>query len=419
MSPFACLTTAARRAARARRTTRVTRTARGAVVGAAAVCLLSTAAWAPASASAGHPMRRARPLGAPSTVLAPIPVGVQFHGMWSIYSDSQRAYVLDKLQAAGVTSVRLDVSWAMLQPSAATSYDAWGTGFVDKVVGMANARGIKPLITLWLTPAWANRDAGDRVLPTNPADYARVAGWAAQRWRGKVTGWEVWNEENSGAFMAEADPSAYVKLLRAAYPAFKAGDPTAPVVFGGLEYNDTDWLTRAYGAGAHGYFDVVATHPYQGLADLAPTAPDDGTMWRLTHAAAVHALMVARGDGAKPIWFTEFGWSTHATALDAPNWLRGVTETTQATYLSQTAALVRQQMPYVTRMYWYDDRNMATGDIQYDNYGLFRLDLSAKPALSALAAANGKSAITGVATRATSRPTSSHATMTSIGLRNG
>jgi polysaccharide biosynthesis protein PslG len=351
--------------------------------------------------------------------LVPAPVGVQFHGMWSMYSDTQRAYVLDKLQSAGVTSVRLDVSWAMLQPTSATSYDAWGTGFVDRVIGMANARGIKPLVTLWLTPAWANRGAGDRVLPTNPADYARAAGWAAARWRGKVTGWEVWNEENSSAFMAGADPSAYVKLLRAAYPALKAGDPSVPVVFGGLEYNDTGWLSRAYDAGARGSFDVLATHPYQGMADLAPTAPDDGTIWRLSHAAAVHALMVARGDGAKPIWFTEFGWSTHATAPGAPNWDRGVSETTQSTYLSQTASYVRQQMPYVTRLYWYDDRDMSTGNIQYDNYGLFRLNLSTKPALSALAAANGKVALAGAATRAVSRPTSNHARLTSSGFRRG
>ena len=393
---------------------------------AASVAVLSILAAGSTAAWAGP----ARPAGTESGTAL---VGVQFHGMWSMYTDSQRAYVLDKMQSAGVRSVRMDVAWSMLQPYAATSYDAWGTGFVDRVIGMANARGIKPLITLWLTPGWANRNQGGRVLPDNPADYARVARWAAYRWRGKVAGWEIWNEENSPAFMAGADPVAYTKLLRAAYPAVKTGDPYAPVVFGGLEYNDTAWITRAYDAGAKGYFDVMATHPYQGIADLQPGTPDDGTKWTLTHAAAVHQLMVARGDGGKPIWFTEFGWSTHATAPDAPNWERGVTEATQALYLGQTAALVRQQMPYVTALYWYNDRDLTSGGIQLCNYGLFRRDLSAKPALAALAAANGRATATAtssvrgvgglgggrVAVAAASRPTSSHIRVSRTGLRNG
>jgi len=398
----------------------------GAVTASTALSILAAGAGGAAAwGDTGHPSAKAQP-AAQTTAISSTPVGVQFHGMWSMYSDTQRAYVLDKLQAAGVTSVRLDVSWAMLQPAAGTSYDAWGTDFVDRVIGMANARGIKPLVTLWLTPAWANRARGERVLPDNPADYARVAKWSAQRWRGKVAGWEVWNEQNSPDFLVGADPVAYTKLLRTAYPAFKAGDSATPVVFGGLQYNDTDWLTRAYKAGARGSFDIMATHPYQGMADLAPAATDDGTMWRLTHAAAVHKLMVAWGDGSKPIWFTEFGWSTHSTAAGAPNWERGVSEATQATYLTQTATLVRQQMPYVTRMYWYNERDLSTGGIQDSNYGLLRRNLSAKPALGALAAVNGKAPTTGsaaaaapVETAAASSPTSSHASVTSTGLRKG
>src|SRR6266496_2692403 len=304
---------------------------RAVVCSAATVSVLAAGS---AGAAWGDP---ARPAGIQAGLATPVPVGVQFHGMWSMYSDLQRAEVLDKLQAAGVRSVRLDVSWAMLQPVGASSYDPWGVGFVNRVIGMANARGIKPLVTLWLTPAWANRGQGERVLPDNPADYARVARWAGYHWHGKVAGWEVWNEQNSPAFLAGADPVAYTRLLRAAYPAFKKGDPDSPVVFGGLQYNDT---------------------------------------------------------GGKPIWFTEFGWSTHATAAGAPNWERGVSEATQATYLGQTAALVRQQMPYVTALYWYNDRDLTSGGIQVTNYGLFRRDMSAKPALAALATANGRGTVT-------------------------
>jgi hypothetical protein len=312
-------------------------------------------------------------------------IGVQFHGMWSSYTDAQRILVLDKLKAAGIKTVRIDVSWAMLQPTNATTYDPWGVGFVDNVIAMANARSITPLITLWLTPNWANGSKGDHVLPTNTADYARVAKWAAQRYAGKVAGFEVWNEQNSPDFMVGADPVAYTNLLRAAYPAFHAGDPNATVVFGGVQYNDDAWIARAYSAGAKGYFDVMATHPYMGVANLPPGTADDGTQWTLTHAAAVRNLMVAKGDGAKSLWFTEFGWSTHTNPAGTPNWGLGVSEATQSKYLTDTINLVRNTMPWVGKVYWYTERDSAAeGSVQNSNYGLLRRDHTAKPILAAI-----------------------------------
>lgn len=316
-------------------------------------------------------------------------VGAQFHGMWTDYTDAERAEVLDKLAAAHVGWVRLDVSWAMLQPDGADSYSTWGVNFVDRVVDMANARGLKVMVLFWLTPGWANGGAGERVLPTRVSDYANAARWAAAHFAGRVQAWEVWNEPNQDTFMRGTDPVAYTKLLRAAYPAFHQGDPTTKVIFGGPAYNDTDWISKCYAAGAQGYFDAMATHPYMGVADQAPETPDDGTMWTLTHVAAVHALMKKNGDGDKPIWFTEFGWSSHGNkgidfSSGADNWLHGVSETTQADYLVRAIKLVQSQFPYVTHMFWYSERNVDTSNIQNANYGLMTHDLTPKPVYYAL-----------------------------------
>ena len=309
--------------------------------------------------------------------------GVQFHGMWSSYTDEQRIAVLDLLRAAGIRTVRLDVSWAMLQPTGPTAYDPWGVGFVDRVIQLCEERGITPLITLWLTPGWANGNLGERALPTDPADYARAAHWAADRYAGRVLGWEVWNEPNSADFLVGASPDGYTQLLRAAYPALRAGDPAAPVVFGGVQYNDDDWLARAYAAGAKDSFDVMATHPYPAIADQSPDVPDDGTIWVLNHAAAVHRLMAEHGDADKPIWFTEVGWSTHHhNPPGTPNYALGVSEATQARYLTRTVDLITTTMPYVTAVYWYAER-----DTPSHTYGLLRQDLSPKPSLSAASSA--------------------------------
>lgn len=327
--------------------------------------------------------------GTASAQAAPGPpaVGVQFHGMWSSYDDTSRARVLDQLAASGASWVRVDVSWAMLQPRSRDSYDlAWGVPFVDRVLHMATARGLTPLVTLWMTPAWANGGAGDRVLPTDPRDYARAAGWAAKRWANVVPAWEIWNEPNHPSFLRGSDPVAYTRLLRAAYPAIKAANPAAKVVFGGTSQVDTDWIAKTYAAGAHGFFDVMAAHPYQAMADQAPETPDDGTRYHFTHLAALHALMAAHGDGGTSIWATEFGWSSHANAGTEANWLRGVTRQQQADYLVRALRLVERTMPYVTHVFWYTDRDFAAGDVQNSNLGLFDRSLTPKPAYVALRA---------------------------------
>lgn len=312
-------------------------------------------------------------------------VGVQFHGTWTRYTESERVEILDHLRDTGVTTVRMDVSWLMLQPVDRDSYDEWGTAFVDHLIALCNDRGITPLITLWQTPGWANGYAGDLVLPHDVADYARVAQWAAARYTDKVAGWEVWNEPNSPAFLVGADPVAYTRLLRAAYPAFHAGYPDTTVVFGGVEYNDDEWVARAYAAGAQGYFDAMSTHPYMGVANLPPDTPDDGTKWTLMHAAAVRDVMIANGDGDKSLWFTEFGWSTHDNRSNTPNWDLGVSEEVQAQYFTDTIELIRSSMPWVGKVYWYSGYDAADDEVGHiENYDVLRLDLSPKPIVKAM-----------------------------------
>lgn len=323
--------------------------------------------------------------GTSAAITPPPAFGAQFHGMWSSYDDAQRVRYLDQLAASGATWVRLDVSWAMLQPTSRDSYDLrWGVPFIDRVLGLITDRGLKPLVTLWMTPGWANGGAGDKVLPTDPQDYARAAQWAAQRWSGVVPAWEIWNEPNHPSYMTGADPVAYTQLLRAAYPAIKAGSPDAKVVFGGPDSNDSAWIARAYEAGAKGYFDVMATHPYMAIANLPPETPDDGTKYNFTHLAGVHALMVRYGDGDKPIWATEFGWSSHPNVGGEANWQLGVTEAQQADYLVRALELVQATMPYVTQLFWYTDRDRAGDNPQISNYGLFYNDLTPKPVYYAL-----------------------------------
>lgn len=307
-----------------------------------------------------------------------VDLGVQFHGTWSDYDDTTRGLVLDKIKASGATWVRIDVGWGMIQPEPG-SYDLdWGVPRVDRVIGQADARGLKVLVMFWMTPSWANDGEGTRTAPDDAQDYANAIGWAANRWGGKVDAWEVWNEPNSDSFLTGADPTTYVRLLCPAYRAVHANDTDSRVVFGGVMYNDDDWIRSAYAAGAKGCFDVMATHPYLGPSDAPPETPDDGHIWTLRHVRAVRNVMLANGDSS-PIWATEFGWSSHANSGGEEPWERGVTEARQADYAVRALRLFESDYPYVTKAFWYNERAKDTGDAHQDGYGMLRHTGAAKP----------------------------------------
>lgn len=318
------------------------------------------------------------------TARAGLNVGVQFHCTWSHYSDAERRAVVTKLAAAGVETLRIDVGWRSLQPTRPRRVSAWHVRLADRCVNLARAAGMEVLVTLLWTPRWASGGGDKSTPPARAADFARFARWTAKHFRGRVSAYEVWNEPDVERFW-KGDASQYVRLLRAAYPAIKAGDRNAKVVFAGTVHNNVSWISAAYRAGAKGAFDVMATHPYQGIGDQPPEIVGDAnSWWLLTHVAAVRELMVRHADGGKPIWFTEFGWSVHDNEVATPPWRRGVTAETQAAYLVRAIALIRARFPYVERAFWYKEAAVAGEDPHEAGYGLLRADLSPRPAYTAL-----------------------------------
>jgi hypothetical protein len=322
------------------------------------------------------------PIGPPPPPAAGPGFGTQFHCGWNHYTNAGRALVLDKLKAAGVTWVRIDFAWDGIEDSAKGARNSWYIGMMDTCVNLARARGINVLMTLWLTPSWA-RGGGtnNRVPPTNAQDYADFAQWAAGYWRGRVSAWEVWNEPDPYQSFFQGTIQQYASIVRAAYPGFKAGDPNAKVILGGPSSNDDAWLSQLYALGVKDSFDVMSTHPYQAIGDAAPERVDDGHRWWFTHTPAIRQVMVANGDAAKPLWFTEFGWSAHTNWTGIPNWQRGVTPQQQGDYLVRAHQYATANWPYVEAMFWYKELAYPGGtDIHQEGYALLNSDLSERPA---------------------------------------
>lgn len=312
-------------------------------------------------------------------------VGAAWHGLWEGAEEEEQGRVLDQLSEHGLGWVRLDVGWASLQPSGPGRFDAGALARVRAAVASARERDLQVLGMFWLTPGWAGPE--ERAAPRDPGDYAdalaRLAVAVPQ-----VSAWEVWNEPNSADFFASEDPAQYARLLRAAHDAMEVAAPETTVVMGGTAYNDAEWIERALAAGAAGHYDVMATHPYSAPSDQPPDVRGNGTRYTFRHLSAVRWAMERHGDGDRPVWLTEVGWSTHRDRQDAEPWERGVSEADQARYSARVLHVIARDFPYVDVVIFYNAVDHDTGsDLQYDNYGLMRDDTSPKPALDALAAA--------------------------------
>jgi arabinogalactan endo-1,4-beta-galactosidase len=313
--------------------------------------------------------------------------------MWPQYTDAERQSVLDKMQAAGITWVRIDASWARLEETAKGAYNSGQFAALQHCIDFSRAHNMQVLINVLGTPNWANGGAGGKAPPANVADYAGFMATIAGLFKGKIAAWQIYNELNNGGFWS-GTKAQYVALLQAAYPAIKGADPSALVVLGGIMWQDAPYLDSLYDiAGFKDSFDVVATHGFQWVSDTPPERPDDGNVAYISHAPAVRQVMVDHGDGDAQFWFTEAGWSTHENTCcgfdtTANPWSAGVDEAKQADYSVRTIDYVRANFPWLGVMFFYKERTFVHDgtwpSVQEQGYGMLNESGNPRPVYTAL-----------------------------------
>jgi hypothetical protein len=235
--------------------------------------------------------------------------------------------------------VRIEVSWARLEPRQQGSYDAAALKAVDRIVDSAAARGIKVVMFVDRTPCWAstyakkdcsagtdseiNDFATTRYQPQKAEQVVPVSTFLVQRYGAKLAAYEVWNEPDQANEKYWAGPNKvvnYVALMKALYAPLKAANPALQVLGGSFVGANGAWLKAMYAAGAKGYYDGLAVHFY------------DLPLYSLKQTRAVQ---LANGD-TTPMWLSEFGWTScqgangHTAGVDHPC----VTQSTQASALA-------------------------------------------------------------------------------------
>ena len=257
--------------------------------------------------------------------------------------------------AQGVlSSVRLwdaGVRWDEVEPAR----DQYRWGALDAAVANAEAAGATDILyVLGSTPQWAARKPqepglygpGTTSLPRKTSDFVEFTRKVAKRYKGRITGYQIWNEANTRSFY-EGDWVALAKLTRRAYDTIKLIDDSALVVgasstvIPGRLFQTESFFVR-YARAIHDVgdpVDAMAVHLY-------PVDTSKGPEARVGSIRAAQRVMNRVGID-RPLWDTEVNYGDRRAGLPqvVPD------PQTAATYVART--YLDSVRLGIARTYWY------------------------------------------------------------------
>ncbi len=213
--------------------------------------------------------------------------------------------------ALGFRTLRLwdtGTAWRHLQPNGPQwDWNATGPRRLDLYVNHAlkNDPGARLVYTLGQTPQWASSTpslvgrygAGATGMPVDMAHWRDYVRTLANRYRGRITHWELWNEPDFQGFFT-GGPARMVELARIAREELMAADPANKLIAPGVsEGQGMAWLNDFLAAHGGRYVDIIAAHWYVG------TQPESV----LPKLRNLRALVDGYGLGHLPLWVTEGG----------------------------------------------------------------------------------------------------------------
>jgi hypothetical protein len=242
----------------------------------------------------------------------------------------------------------------------------------DHIVDTVEAGGLNMMVRLSNPPDWTHADpnSGDKGPPDNLEDYINYAVAVAERYQGRITHYQIWNEPNIFPEWGNRDVNAidYTEMLCRTYDALKAVDEDIVVVSGAIaptvsmsyrDLNDFIYLEQMFAAGAADCFDVMSMQGY-GLNSGPTDRRLRPTTINFNRVLYIRDLLVQHGHPEKAIWISEAAWNP--VPPDVPD-ISGreiygvVTEEQAARYMVQAYERQQREWPYTGVMfYWFFKR---------------------------------------------------------------
>lgn len=319
--------------------------------------------------------------------------------------------LLAHLQSLGAGWVKVQVSWKLYQPYP-DSYSVERFAELDNLVAAAADRNIAVLFSVSKAPEWSRPTTE---LDGPPIDYTLFEGfmrYLAERYQGRVKGYELWNEPNlqrewNGTPLSGAD---FVSLMSMGAAGVRAGDAKAILISGApattgindqiAAIDDRVYFRDMINAGAADVVDAVGVHPY-GWAnppDSSAAAPDAAAISHNNHPSFFfkdtlldYRSILDQNGVDKPLWVTEFGWGSfdHLDASPPANaeFMTSVTEWQQAVYTLRAYQMAAEWDWIGPLILWNLNFGPLLGDAYSETgYSILRPDGSQRPVYLALEA---------------------------------
>ncbi len=291
-------------------------------------------------------------------------VGFSGSNVW--YSTDKQLAYMTKLRSGGADWLREDFHWGAFEPTPGNW--TWTVG--DRLMRNASLTGLDILGIFAYSSDWGADGPTIYHPPKDPNAYANFCRKVVERygpggafWAANpeleprpLTAVEIWNEPwLTNFWRPNPDPARYAALVRAAAAAIHAAQPTIKVLASADIFqmrSDTtqsrDWfrlLLENDAATFRDHVDAYSVHAY--VQDRSPLDTQTAQRWRFDRVLMTRDLAAA-ANASKPIWITEFGWTTEAGNGDA------VTEAQQATYSRQALELALEGWsPLVEKAFLY------------------------------------------------------------------
>lgn len=252
-------------------------------------------------------------------------------------------------------SIRLTCypNWAVANP--APGEFQWAD--FDGALAQAESWGYTDILySFCATPKWAGTPAADNDQaafgpgtaqpPKNMKVWEEWVSAVAARYKGRITGYEIWNEPSSPQFYA-GSPQQMVKMTKVAYEAIKEADPEAYVLSASTQTHNPDFYESFFpdyvtGLQRQGWpVDGIAAHFYpQGNGTPQDRMEQIDTVQR--------ALDKAGAPEDLPLWDTEVNYNVGLPGGEPEGRVSGqrAAAWTAVTFLDSWRAGVR-------RPYWY------------------------------------------------------------------
>lgn len=279
------------------------------------------------------------------------------------------------MREAGIGWVRVDFLWHDIEPAPGQlNFSKY-----DRIVEVCLQHNIQILGLLNYNTPWSNASGKWNCPPKENKDFVNYATTLIQRYKGRVSYWEVWNEPDSAVYWAPQDGlKSYCVLLKEVYIAAKRANPECKILNGGLAEGLAS-VNKLYENGAQGYFDILNIHVFQ--TPINPVA----IKAVLAFPRLAYKVMRRNGDAGKKIWITEIGCPGVPAGIKTDKWWLGENpdEAQQAAWAKQIyPALLKEG--YIQNVFWAffrDCKEHWKSGVDY--FGLIRWDFSKKPSFKA------------------------------------